>query len=69
MVKGTYNVGEKLVWVHTDEETGQKFNELVTVMSVKIMNKGKGNPHYLIRTTKGDAGNAWHDELYRFCKE
>ena len=67
--KRTYNVGEKLIWVHIDEKTGKRLNEMVTVMHVKIMNKGNGKPHYLIRTVKGDAGNCWHDELFRFQQE
>jgi len=63
---GPYSVGEQLVWVHVNDETNKRVNEMVTVMNVKVMNKGKGRPHYIVKTVTGDAGNAWHDELFRF---
>lgn len=66
---GQFFVGEKLVWVHTDENTGQKLQEFVVVkgMSNGRRTQATGKPYYLVQVLRtGEPAQCWHDELFRW---
>lgn len=59
-----YALNEKLVWIHVDEDTGDRMNDLVIVRSRKPF---AGKPYYIVTIVRtGEPVQAWHDELFRF---
>ena len=63
----SFNIGEKVVWVHIDEMTGKKLQELVIIrgMSKGMRTEVTGRPHYLIQLGNGEPAQAFSDELFR----
>lgn len=63
-MQGTYEINEKLVWLHVDDKTGEKLNEIVTVMKKRDY---PNSCYYTCRVeSTGEVTFAWHDELKRF---
>lgn len=66
-----YEVGERLVWVHTDEETGQQMNELVVVMGVTkgMRTQVTGRPYYIVKVLRtGEPAQVFNDELFPLAR-
>jgi hypothetical protein len=65
----TFSVGEKLVWMRIDEQTGQHVNDFVRVMRVPkpdARTHGAREQYQVMVLRTNEPAIAWRDELYRF---
>ena len=63
----TYKEGQKLVWIHVDDETGKRINDLVVVKNIRVY---PSSAYYTIQLeANGEIAMAWHDELHEFTLE
>lgn len=67
----TFNIGEKLVWIHVDEDTGQRVNDFVRVMKVPDVTakSSSAKAQYSVQVLRtNEPAIAFVDELFRWEK-
>lgn len=67
-----FSVGQKLVWVHVDEETGQKVNDFVKVMAVPRdgLKTNSVKLQYRVQVLRtNEPAIAFKDELFDYSEE
>jgi hypothetical protein len=67
-----FSVGQQLVWVHVDDETGERVNDFVKVMALPRdgLKSPSAREQYRVQVLRtGDPAIAFRDELFDYSEE